>query len=275
MKAEVAVSAFAVWTPGGVWVNASPPLTPVEGPLATWPDAPRLATIHRPARQPHRQAVMLVQLAHVLLSARATFTRNAPPSPQPSDTDLLIGTALGSAEADAEFVHGLANRGSGFGSPSTFVYTLPTAAPAEVALALGLRGALATFAAGSISGLFAIARAVSHVGQGRSRACIAGGIELGGTGRAAVPHGEGEVAALFFLEPAASGAPWAHLSDAAVGFDPPASDLGDEALVSPVRTLVALARACGEALKQASVEIAAHSQEGYWARVRTSGSHGP
>jgi hypothetical protein len=275
LKAEVAASAFAVWTPGGVWVNASPPLTPVEGPLATWPDAPRLATIHRRARQPHRQAVMLVQLAHVLLSARATFASNAPSSPQPSDTDLLIGTALGSAEADADFVHGLANRGSGFGSPSTFVYTLPTAAPAEAALALGLRGALATFAAGSISGLFAIARAVSHVGQGRSHACIAGGIELGGTRRGAVSQGEGEVAALFLLEPAAPGAPWAHLSDAAFGFDPQASALGDLPLASPMRTLLALARACGDTMKQAPVDIAAHSQEGYWARVRISGNHRP
>jgi hypothetical protein len=275
LKAEVAVSGFAVWTPGGVWVNASPPSTPVEGTLASWPDAPRLTAIHGRARQPHRQAVLLVQLAHVLLSARAAFTRKTPSPPQPSETDLLIGTALGSAEADASFVRGLANRGSGFGSPSTFVYTLPTAAPAEVALALGLRGALATFAAGSISGLFAIARAVCHVGQGRSRACIAGGIELGGTGRGALSHGEGEVAALFLLEPAAPGAPWAHLSDATVGFDPQATGLGDQPLASPLDTMVALARACGDERKQASVEMAAHSQEGYWARVRISGNHRP
>ncbi len=269
------MSAFAVWTPGGLWVNASPPLIPVDGPLASWPDAPRLATIHRRARQPHRQAVVLVQLAHVLLMNRATLTKGVPAPPQPSDTDLLIGSALGSAEADADFVHGLANRGSGFGSPSTFVYTLPTAAPAEAALALGLRGALASVTAGSISGLFAIARAVSHVGQGRSRACIAGGMELGGAGRGAVSFGEGEVAALFLLEPAAPGAPWAHFGDAAVGFDPPAPKRGVEASASPMRTLLALAAACGNPMKQTSAEIAAHSQEGYWARVRTGVNHRP
>jgi hypothetical protein len=272
LKAEVVVSAYAVWTPGGVWVNAPPPLAPVEGPLAHWPDAPRLATIHRWARQPHRQAVLLVQLAHVLLSTRAAVTSNALSAPAHSDTDLLIGTALGSAEADADFVQGLADRGSGFGSPSTFVYTLPTAGPAEVALALGLRGALATLAAGSISGLFAVARAVRHVGQGRSHACIAGGIELGGQGRSDLSHAEGEVAALFLLEPAAAPTQWPRLSDAAVGFDPQASTRGGASMDSPMVTLAALAAACADAEKQASVEIAGRSQEGYWARVRTTGS---
>lgn len=272
MKTEVVVSACAVWTPGGVWFNASPPRDPVEGALAPWPDAPPLATIHQRARRPHRQAVLLVQLAHVLLSTRGVATRNAPSVPPRSETDLLVGTGLGSAEADADFVHGLAARGSGFGSPSTFVYTLPTAAPAEVALALGLHGALTTLAAGSISGLFAVATAARHVGQGRSPACIAGGVELSGHRLSGLPHSEGEVAALFLLEPASTPTQWARLSDVAVGFDPVPPPVGDPSMGSPMATLCALASACVGPERQASVEIAGRSREGYWARVRTTGS---
>jgi hypothetical protein len=46
-------------------------------------------------------------------------------------------------------------------------------------------------------------------------------------------------------------------------------------LASPMRTLLGLAGACGDAMEQAPVDIAAHSQEGYWARVRISGNHRP
>jgi hypothetical protein len=266
----VRVSAWAVWAPGGVWVNASPPPEPVKGKLAAWPEAPPLADIHQRARRPHRQAMTLVQLAHRLLATRAATARNASPELVPSEMDLLIGTALGSAEADAEFVHGLAERGSGFGSPSTFVYTLPTAAPAEVALALGLRGALATVSAGSISGLFAVARAVTHVGEGHASACITGGVELGLPAGSALQPAEGEVAALFLLEPGTDSGPGPLLSEAAVGFDAELPAPRAASRDSPMSTLLALAAACGDDEKRTAVEIAGHSPEGYWARVRVT-----
>jgi Beta-ketoacyl synthase, N-terminal domain len=263
----VLVSAWAVWTPSGVWVNASPQPEPAGGKLAPWPEAPRLAGIHPGARRPHRQAVTLVQLAHRLLVARAAVGKTSPDL-VPSETDLLIGTALGSAEADAEFAQGLVERGSGFGSPSTFVYTLPTAAPAEVALALGLRGALATVSAGSISGLFAIARAATHVAEGRANACITGGVELGLPGGSVLPPAEGELAALFLLEPETASAQGPILSDAAVGFDVEFPGRQPAHRDSPMSTLLALAAACGDSAKRTAVEITGHSEDGGWARVR-------
>jgi hypothetical protein len=265
----VRVTAWAVWTPGGVWVNTSPRPGPSGGRLAPWPETSPLEVIHQRARRPHRQAVALVQLAHLLLSTRAADTRGSPEKPLLSEMDLLLGTALGSAEADSEFVRGLVERGSGLGSPSTFVYTLPTAAPAEVALALGLRGALATVSAGSVSGLFAVARAVTHVGQGRASACLTGGFELGLPVGSLPGHPPGELMALFLLEPGTSSSDGPLLSEPALGFDSEWAAPG-AAPVDSASTLLALAAACADVEKRTAVEIAGRSLEGYWAHVCAS-----
>jgi Beta-ketoacyl synthase, N-terminal domain len=263
------VSSFAVWTGDGVSVNTSPPTGPAEGALAPWPGAPALAAIHPKGRRPHRQAVVLVQLAHALLAARAAAGQGAPPPQEAAHTDLLLGTAAGSAAADLDFLDGLQERGSGFGSPSTFVYTLATAAPAEVALALGLRGSLATLSAGSISGLCAVVRATTHVSQGRSRACITGGFELGGLRTRAV-EGEGDVAVLFLLEASEHPTRWTKVSNAELGFDPDAAAVVG-ALDSPLNSLLALASACADLERPTPIEIAGRSREGYWARIRSTG----
>jgi len=263
VKTTVAVTASAVWTPDGVWLNALPPVGPSKGQLAAWAGATPLGAIHPRARRPHRQAEKLVQLAHALLEARAA--RHVAPPPPAADIDFLLGTALGSAEADVDFVRGLAARGSGLGSPGDFVYTLPTSAPAEVALALGLGGALSTFAAGSISGLFAVARAATHVGQGRSAACLCGGVEMGRSSSEG-----GEIAALFLLEAGSPLGNGPHLSEAAVGF---ASLPGLPPLESPLDTLLSLASACAGTGQD--LAVAGRSEEGYWARLRVEGGTGP
>jgi hypothetical protein len=267
VSTHVVVSAFAVWTPGGVWINASPLAGPAGATLAAWPEAPPLAVVHPGARRPHRQAAVLVQLGHALLSARADAGNGSPPPPDPAHTDLLVGTASGSAAADLDFFQGLQERGSGFGSPSTFVYTLATAGPAEVSLALGLRGSLATLTAGSISGLSAVARAAKHVSEGRSRACITGGVELAGPGRQALRgEPEAEIAALFLLESSPDPGRCPSLGDAELGFDPepPANVAGR--WDSPTTTLLTLASACAERSGNTLIEIAGRSREGYWAR---------
>jgi hypothetical protein len=233
--------------------------------LARWSEAPALAVIHPRARRPHRQAIVLVQLGHALLSARAAVGVGAPPVPSLAETDILLGTANGSAEADCEFALGVAERGNGFGSPSTFVYTLPTAAPAELALALGLRGALATLSAGAVSGLFAVARAVTNIRQGRSRACLTGGTELG----AVAPNGE--IAALFLLEASESTAHWPCLSGAEFGFDPERAATDGDSSESPMVGLLALASACADRERQETIEITGTSSEGYWATLHCSG----
>ncbi len=264
LNTPVAVTATAVWTPGGVWVNAPPSAGPSGGALAAWPGAPPLSVVHPKARRPHREATVLVQLAHVLLRARAAADPTAAP-PDPTQTDLLLGTARGSVAADGEFLRDLRQRGSGFGSPSTFVYTLSTAAPAEVAIALGLRGSLATLTAGGISGLSAVVRAARRVGRGESRACITGGVELAGPAHhPASEEPTREVVALFLLESSPLPSAWPKLGDAELGFEPAAVSGGDCA----TETLLALATACVERRGPHPVEVRAQSREGHWARLR-------
>ncbi|MGO9767525.1 MAG: beta-ketoacyl synthase N-terminal-like domain-containing protein [Myxococcaceae bacterium] len=243
-----------------MWVNASPVAGPSAGALASWPEAPPLAVIHPRARRPHRQAVALVQLTHALLLARAGAGSSLAPSPQPADTDIVLGTATGSHEVDTEFALGVAERGSGFGSPSTFVYTLSTAAPAEVALALGFRGALDILSAGTVSGLFAVARAVKSIRQGRARACLTGETELGAvTG--------GEFIALFLLEASEPNEARPCLTGADLGFDPHAAARGGRSSDSPMGSMLALASACADRERRGSIEISGASREGYWATV--------
>lgn len=269
LSAPVAVTATAVWTPGGVWVNTRPHAGPAGGPLAAWPEAPPLRVVHPRARRPHREATVLVQLAHALLRARIAAHPTAP-APDPAQTDLLLGTARASAAADSEFLRDLRERGSGFGSPSTFVYTLSTAASAEVAIALGLRGSLATLTAGGISGLSAVVRAARRVGRGMSAACITGGVELAGAAQPTTASEEpsGEVAALFLLESSPLPSTWPTLSEAELGFEPGVpmddEDDGDRA----TETLLAFATACVQSNGANPLEVQARSREGHWARLR-------
>jgi Beta-ketoacyl synthase, N-terminal domain len=211
---------------------------------------------------------VLVQLAHALLAARATVGHDTAPPHTRADTDLLLGTAKGSEAADKDFLQGLHERGSGFGSPSSFVYTLATAAPAEVALALGLRSSLSTLTAANVSGLSAVVMATRHVSQGRSRACLTGGMELAGPS-APTPLGdaEGEIAALFLLEASLQPTKWPSLSDAELGFDPDASPGTLGPLDSASKSLLALASACAKPRGKTPVEIAGGSHEGHWARL--------
>jgi Beta-ketoacyl synthase, N-terminal domain len=263
----VVVSAFGVWSPGGVRINTSPLAGPAGAALAPWPDAPALSFVHPRARTPPRQAALLVQLAHALLAARAAAGDGAPSPQAPADTDLLLGTARGSEAVDRDFLHGLQQRGSGFGSPSSFVYTLATAAPAEVALALGLRSSLATLSAGDVSGLSAVAMAAKRVSQGRSRACLTGGVELAGPRFQAVSgDAESEIAALFLLEASAEQTRWPVLGDAELGFDPDIEAGAAPRWDAASTSLLALASACAEPTRRAPIAIAGRSHEGHWAR---------
>jgi Beta-ketoacyl synthase, N-terminal domain len=187
MSPEVAVTAWAVWTAGGVSVNEAP----VDGSgrgLAPWPDRP--APIVRARGRPvPPSASALVQLVQAVLTTR----RACVPAP-PTTVDLKVGTRAGSAEADLAFLRSLAERGDAFGSPSLFAYTLSTAAGGEVSLALGLRGALSTMSSGEVSGLTALVTGAASVTSGRSEACLCGAMDVSGS--------ESDVIALFLLEPA-------------------------------------------------------------------------
>jgi hypothetical protein len=272
MTTEPVLSAFALWTPAGVWTNAAPAMQDGGADLAPWPKAPSLSAIHPRARRPHALAMALVQLAHSLLSARDA-ARGAPPLPR-HEVDLLLGTLTGSASADFEFWSGTQSRGPAFGSPSTFVYTLPTAPPAEIALALGLRGALATLTAGSISGIASIVRSASRIAAGRARACLCGGIEFARTGNRRASDSVGQDAiALFLLEAGPASMRWPVFREWEAGFAPEGQPSDRVSSLSPLSSLTALASAAVKLGASSGIEeIFGSSSDGHWARIALASS---
>jgi beta-ketoacyl synthase-like protein len=267
MMVNPVLSSLALWTPAGVWTNAAPSARDSRADLTPWSEVPSLSTIHPQARRPHALAVALVQLAHVLLSAREAV-RDAPPVGR-HEVDLLLGTLTGSAAADFEFYSGIQIRGVAFGSPSTFVYTLPTAALAEIALALGVRGSLATLTAGSISGIASIARSASRISTGRARACICGGVEFASIGsRRASGSVEQDVIALFLVEAERASMRWPVIRDWQVGFAPSNPPFHRFSSMSPLSTLTALASAAVRLGASCGVEeVFGSSSDGQWAKI--------
>jgi 3-oxoacyl-(acyl-carrier-protein) synthase len=174
------ISRWAAWTAKGVTIGGDPPdLAP--GPIAAWNEAPPLSKIHPKARRPHPQAKALVQLAYSVIGERRL-----------EGLALTFGSRSGSAGPDREFDQELKKKGAGFGSPSLFVYTLPSAPLGEVAVAFGARGPITTVSAGSASALAAVATAIADVDSGRAPAVLCGGFEWGT---------QADYLALFLIEP--------------------------------------------------------------------------
>lgn len=229
------ISRWATWTAAGVAVGGDPP-EKQAGPLAAWAEAPPLSKIHPRARRPHPQAKALVQLASVVLQDRR-FDRLA----------LTVGSASGSAAPDREFDQELRSRGLGFGSPSLFVYTLPSAPLGEVALAFGAHGPLITVSAGAASALTAIAIAIDDVDAGRAPAVLCGGLEWGT---------DADFLALFLVEPSGP-----ITVTAATGYgETPEGARGD------VLDLAA-ALASGQAFSLTSLD-----RLGFWAQLESTGA---
>ncbi len=246
MSPEVAVTAWAVWNAVGVSVDKAPVVGGGIGiGLAPWPDAPTALSTPARARSRPPRAAALVQLAQRVLAARRErFT--APDLP--AVVDLRVGTVAGSRAFDLEFLQGLADRGDGFGSPSTFAYTLSTAVCGEVSLALGLRGALSTVSSGGASGFTALVTGAAQVAAGRSEACLCGRVELSGS--------DSDLIALFLLE---AGAPVQvpRLTGWALAFDPEAAPAARPGANSTLEDLAA-ALAGSE-----RVDLAASSPDGH------------
>jgi hypothetical protein len=270
MRVEPVLSSVAIWTPAGVWISAVPTAQVNGADLNRWPEAPALSVIHPRARRPHTLAVTLVQLAHALLTAREA-ARDAP-SFKRQDVDLFLGTLTGSTAADFEFWSGIQNRGPAFGSPSTFVYTLPTAALAEIALALGVRGSLSTLTAGNTSGIASIARSASRVSMGRARACICGGVEFARAGdRRAIDLFEQDAIALFLVEAGPAPTHWPVVRDWELGFAP--EEMLRVSGIQPLSTLIALASEAIRLGTESGVEhVFASFSDGHWARISLASS---
>jgi hypothetical protein len=227
--------------------------------LGPWPEAPPLATIHPRVRKPSGMAKAAVQLGYALLQERRKRGRF-----DADEVAICVGSAAGCSLADAEFAEGLEQRGEAFGSPSTFVYTLPTTVLGEIAIALGVHGEITAVSTGISSGVGALAMAAAAVSSGRWPACLCGGMEMATVGaRRVFASGGRDSMALFLLEPADErGSATLILDSWRSGFRldrPPAAPspfLGNGPLLE-------LAAAVGDG----SGLVACAAPEGFWAEV--------
>ncbi len=229
------ISRWAAWTAQGVTIGGDPPQRS-SGPIAVWNEAPPLSKIHPKARRPHSQAKALVQLAYKVIGERRL-----------EGLALTLGSASGSAGPDREFDQELQKKGAGFGGPSLFVYTLPSAALGEIAVAFGAHGALTTVSAGAASALVAVATAVDDVDAGRAPAVLCGGFEWGT---------DADYIALFLIEPLG---PITVTGDSGYG-ETPEGPRGD---VLDLMAAVASGR---------PFSLTAVDRLGFWAQIRSAGA---
>jgi hypothetical protein len=161
------ITAWATWTSAGVAVNAAP-VVGAAGKLAAWAEAPALQKVHLRARRPHPHSKKAVQLAAAMLGEKRFL-----------NLGLVVATSAGCREPDLEFQAELQKKGAGFGGPSLFVYTLPTAPPGELSVALDARGPLVAIDSGRCSALTGIGLAAREVNAGRADAMLVCCMELG------------------------------------------------------------------------------------------------
>lgn len=246
MSFAAAVTSWVLWTPEGISLQGRP--------LAEGAQVPPLSELHPRARRPPASAAAWVRAVHGLLSGRPSGPDV--PTLHRSELELIIGTVEGCAAADRSFVQGISERGAGFGSPSTFVYTLPTADPAEAALAFGLRGGLSTVTAGALSGPIAVARAVRRVEQS-GHACLSGG-------------SEGDRGAIFLVEPELEHSPRIRVEGR--GWAPAREGAQAE---PPFASLERLSRALDSPPREGSVRrLEFASADGHWVKLVIDFSHG-
>jgi hypothetical protein len=151
---------------------------------------------------------------------------------------------------------------------------LPTAPPAEVTLALGLRGSLATVTAGSISGIASIVRSASRIAAGRARACLCGGVEFARIGnRRASGACEQDAIALFLLEAGPASMRWPVIRGWEAGFAAENQPSDRVSGLSPLSSLTALASAAVKLGASPGIEEIFHSSsDGHWARIALGSS---
>jgi len=127
---------------------------------------------------------------HALLAVHA-LRASAPLDPS-DDVGVIVGTALGCAEANDAYHRGLLTRGVEGASPLLFAQTIPSAPAGEVAIAFGLRGHSATVMAGRCAGVAAVAEAARAIRLGRMSAGVVIAGDTFGDDRAALRAARGE-----------------------------------------------------------------------------------
>jgi 3-oxoacyl-[acyl-carrier-protein] synthase II len=90
---------------------------------------------------------------------------------------LVLGSHLGDLRSSENFALGFLGRGPLGLSPLLFPATVMNSIGAHTAIALGVRGPMATLNQSGVAGLLAVARAASFIGGGRAQAVLAGGAD--------------------------------------------------------------------------------------------------
>jgi 3-oxoacyl-[acyl-carrier-protein] synthase II len=191
---QVVVTGATVFGPRGLLgpdacahVTDGPPLAP--GASAVDPD-PHL-DLTRARRLDRASRLGAVAVQHALAGAGL----------QDDGAALVLGSAFGSVDASAAYVHRILSRGARAASPADFPNLVPSSQVGHASIYLGVHGpAFATADLGT-SGESAFAQAVQLVEAGEASAAVAGAVELRSdiVGRV--------LAALFGAEPATGSGP--------------------------------------------------------------------
>jgi 3-oxoacyl-[acyl-carrier-protein] synthase II len=132
------------------------------GPLL---DATRARRLDRPAR------LGAVVAAHALGEAGASLLAD------PSRAGVVLGSAFGSVDPSAAFMHRVFDKGPRFASPAEFPNLVPSSPVGHVSIYLGMRGAALSTADLATSGESAVAQATELVAHGEADVILAGAVE--------------------------------------------------------------------------------------------------
>ena len=95
----------------------------------------------------------------------------------PADVGIILGTAFGSLDPSAAFMHRLFEKGPRFASPAEFPNLVPSSPVGHVSIYLGLRGASFATADLGTSGESAVLQAFELIGSGEEDVVVAGSVE--------------------------------------------------------------------------------------------------
>jgi 3-oxoacyl-[acyl-carrier-protein] synthase II len=173
---SVVVTGASTLTPAGVLGSsesaellAGPPRTVKAGALdidfGPLLDPTRARRLDRPAR-----------LGTVVVE-RALTEAGASARVDPQEVGVILGSAFGSVDASAAFMHRVFEKGPRFASPGEFPNLVPSSPVGHVSIYLGLRGPALATADLATSGESAVLQACELVAQGEAEVVAAGSVE--------------------------------------------------------------------------------------------------
>ena len=148
---------------GTLDAEAAAPAGPLAEGLAQHLEIARARRLDRPAR-----------LAAVAVERAMKEAQTATSPLLPADVGIVLGTAFGSLDPSAAFMHRLFEKGPRFASPAEFPNLVPSSPVGHVSIYFGLRGASFATADLATSGESAFLQGVELVASGEEDAVVAG-----------------------------------------------------------------------------------------------------